>query len=66
MLQQKGFSTTKESSDDIAIHIAKLEELAHRLQLMDKTIDDKMILTKILSTLPPGYDHFISAWESTP
>lgn len=33
---------------------------------MGETISDSMLMTKILLTLPEGYDHFLSAWESTP
>ena len=50
----------------MATHIAKLEDLAHRLTLMGEAITDNMMITKILLTLPAGYDYFVSAWESTP
>ncbi|KAL6419235.1 hypothetical protein ACFW04_011504 [Cataglyphis niger] len=53
-------------SDDIATHIAKLEDIAHRLKLMGETIADFMVITKILMTLPTGYRNFVSAWESAP
>lgn len=66
MLQQNWYNATKKSSDNIATHIAKLEDIAHRLKLMGETIADSIIITKILMTLPTGYRHFVSAWESTP
>lgn len=47
MLQQSWFSATKKSSDDMATHISKLEELAHRLRLMGEIISNSMIITKI-------------------
>lgn len=62
----------KEKSDDMATHIFKLEDLAHRLRMIGETILDSMIITKILMILPVNYNHFINAfyclhqWESTP
>lgn len=66
MLQQRWYSATVEGNDDVATHIAKLEDLAHRLKLMGEQIPDSMIITKILMTLPVNYRYFVSAWESTP
>jgi hypothetical protein len=66
MLQQNWFSATKKSSDDMATHISKLEDMAHRLRMMGENISDSMIITKILMTLPTNYRHFVSAWESAP
>lgn len=66
MLQQKWFSAIKNPSDDMATHIARLEDVAHRLKLMGETISDSMIITKVLMTLPANYSHFVSAWESAP
>lgn len=65
MLQQQWYSATKSSSDSMATHIAKLEDLAHRLKTLGEQIPDSMIITKILMTLPSTYNHFVSAWEST-
>ena len=55
----------KEPSDDIATHIAKLENLAHWLQTLGEKIPNQMIITKILMTLSPSFKYFISAWDST-
>lgn len=65
MLQQKWYQVTKEQKDDMASHIAKLKDLAHRLQTLGEPIADSMIITKILMTLPAAYNHFVTAWEST-
>lgn len=65
MLQQRWYQVSKDSKDNMACHIAKLQDLAHRLQLLDEPISDSMIVTKILMTLPACYSHFITAWEST-
>lgn len=33
---------------------------------MGETISDKLVITKILMSLPTDYKHFVSAWESAP
>lgn len=66
LLMQQWYASQKNPEDDIATHVARLEDLAHRLQLVGEKISDQMIITKILLTLPPPYKYFVSAWESTP
>ncbi|XP_043801638.1 uncharacterized protein LOC122719683 [Apis laboriosa] len=65
MLLQQWYNYQKEPSDDVATHIIKIENLAHRLQTLNEKIPNQMIITKILITLPPSFKYFISAWEST-
>ncbi|XP_061942838.1 uncharacterized protein LOC133667592 [Apis cerana] len=65
MLLQQCYSYQKEPGNDIATHIVKLENLAHRLQTLGEKIPNQMIISKILMTLPPSFKYFISAWEST-
>lgn len=65
MLLQQWYSLQKNSSDDMATHVSRLEDLAHRLQTMGETIPESIIMTKILMTLPPLYKHFVSAWDFT-
>ena len=55
----------KGPSDNLTVHIAKVEDLAYRLKLLGELVTEKMIMTKILLTLPVQYDFFISAWEAT-
>lgn len=65
LLQQKFFAFSKDKSDDIATHISKLETIVHQLRDLGVVIDDNMIITKVLMTLPAEFQHFVSAWEST-
>lgn len=65
MLLQQWYGLQKKPSDDIATHVAKLEDLAHRLETMGEKIPTQMVIAKILMTLPPSFGHFVSAWEST-
>lgn len=55
----------RDSSDDIATHISKVQELEQRLKTLGESISDEMVITKILMTLPPTMNYFVSAWEST-
>lgn len=65
MLQQKWYSAMLKPSDDVAAHIARLGDVAHRLKLMGVDMKDSMVVTKILMTLLEACTHFVSAWEST-
>lgn len=65
ILQQQWFTVGKESADDMLTHIAKIKDLAHRLTALGDKIEDGMVMTKILMTLPPSYQYFVTAWEST-
>lgn len=64
ILQQEWYSLTKDPSHDMASHISKIEDLAHRLKSLGEDMKDADVMTKILLTLPANYDYFISSWES--
>lgn len=64
-LQQKFYVFVKDADDSIAVHIAKLEEIAQQLKDLGETISESMLMTKILMTLPSSFNYFHSAWEST-
>lgn len=66
LLQQKWFSLTKESTDDLATHIARIRDISHKLQLLGENVSERMVMTKILMTLPSSLNYFSAAWESTP
>lgn len=63
-LQQKYYSFTKEPGDDIATFLSKLTEIVQQLKDQNESVSDRMVMTKILMSLPPEYNHFHSAWES--
>lgn len=50
---------------DIATHISKLQNIAHRLKALNTGITEDMVISKILAILPENYKHFRSAWDST-
>lgn len=56
----------KESTDDMATHISKLERLRERLKQMGEKVSDVNFMARIISTLPDTYTHFASALDSAP
>ena len=49
----------------MSLFISKVQELQNNLKQLGEEISDKFVMTKILMSLPEGYGHFVSAWEST-
>lgn len=64
-LLQEFFSFEDDKNADVAINISKLVNMTYRLKSLDKVIEDDMLIAKILGSLPQGFKHFRSAWEST-
>lgn len=65
-LLQEFFNLRYVANSDLSSHISKIENLAHRLKALQQEVDEKMIITKILVTLPENYKYFVTAWESMP
>ena len=65
LLQQKFYSAEKEPSEDIITFVSRLENINHKLTDCDEGMTEKMLITKILMSLPVEMRHFQSAWDST-
>lgn len=65
-LEQEFYAVTFDKEGGIAAHIAKLENLAYEMTALGETVSERMLIGKILNTLPEKYNHFHSAWDSTP
>lgn len=63
-LLQQFYSYSYAKGTDMTLHISKIENIAHKLKSLKQTVDENMIMSKILSTLPAEYAHFQTAWES--
>ncbi|KAH1024909.1 hypothetical protein HUJ05_009743, partial [Dendroctonus ponderosae] len=48
----------------MSTYVSKLEEIRSKLKQAGKEISSKMVMTKILMSLPEHFRHFRSAWES--
>lgn len=64
-LLQKFFRFEKSVDDDMAKFISKLEEIVQQLNDLGEKVSESMVVTRILMALPPSYNHFHSAWDST-
>nr|XP_012138746.1 PREDICTED: uncharacterized protein LOC105662244 [Megachile rotundata] len=64
-LLQAFYNKTFSADEDIATHISSLKNMAFRLNALNTKLDNNMLISKILATLPDKYGHFVSAWEST-
>lgn len=65
LLQQRFFNF-KYDGEGIALFASKIEDLRTQLSQMGENVSDKMIITKIIMSLPEEFKHFQSAWESVP
>lgn len=65
LTQKKYYDYTKEEGDDVAMFVSKLLSIVEEMKDLGTVISDDMIFTKVLIGLPPEFNHFHSAWEST-
>ena len=65
-LEQEFYAATFDKEGGVAGHIAKLENLAYEMTALGETVSERMLIGKILNTLPEKFNHFHSAWDSTP
>lgn len=65
LLQQKFFSLSF-GNETVPAYISKIEEIKNKVEEAGEELSDKMIMTKVLMSLPDEYKHFRSAWESVP
>lgn len=65
MVQQQFFQLKYTQGIEMSLFISKVQEFQSKLKQLGEEISDKFVMTKILMSLPEGYDHFVSAWEST-
>lgn len=52
------------SSDTVAQHIAKVENMARHLKDIGEEISQVTIMAKILGTLPSKFNPFVTAWDN--
>lgn len=64
LLQQK-FFLLEFGNETVSTYVSRLEEIRSKLKQAGEEISEKMVVTKILMSLPERYKHFRSAWEST-
>lgn len=64
-VQQRFYECKLDNSDTIASYLGKLEIIKSQLvNLGDNSITDSGLMSKVISSLPPKYGPFISAWDN--
>lgn len=51
---------------DMKNHVANIKFIAHQLGEVGRPVDEKELITKIVSTLPVAYRPFVSSWRHVP
>jgi len=52
------------SGDKVALHVTKIENMAHQLRDVGETSSDVTIIAKILGSVSEKYNALITAWDS--
>lgn len=66
ILQQKFFSMKFEDKETVSQFLGRFESLLSKLKNLNAEVSQTMAITKITSSLPSQFQHFVSAWESVP
>ena len=64
MVQKQFFDFKWEESENVAHNFSKLEQLAAKMKALGSDVGEKILITRILTTLPKKFNHFHSAWDS--
>ncbi|KAF2904073.1 hypothetical protein ILUMI_02107 [Ignelater luminosus] len=54
----------KYEGQGLAAHVSSLEDISNQLKQLGEDMSDRMLITKILMTLPNEFAHFAPAWGS--
>ena len=63
-LRRKFFAIKMDKSDDILEHINKVKSLADQLTCLEVPMKDKDVVMTLLDSLPPSFEHLITALET--
>lgn len=64
-LLQEFFNYKFNDDQNMTNFLSNLQNMAFKLKSLNQNIDDDMLMSKILSSLPEQFKHFITAWDST-
>ena len=66
-LQRRFFNAKIQPEQSLADYIGELQFILSELTYIgDETFTEDSLISKLTSTLPEGYDAFLTAWDSTP
>ena len=66
MVQNKFYEYKMSIGDSINVHVNKVISLGNLLKDLGKEVDDDMLITKIICSLPPSYNSIVTAWANVP
>jgi hypothetical protein len=66
MIQSRFFHYTMEKGDSINSHVNKVLSMGNLLKDLGKPVQEDMLITKILCSLPPSYNSLVVAWTNVP
>ena len=66
LLQQKFYELRMQPNSDMIDHISVVEQMAEQLNDLGEYISERVVMTKILWTLPPRFRHLSAVWDSVP
>src|ERR1700737_2951057 len=65
-IRRKFFTIKMNESDDIPTHINKVKSLADQLTCLEVPMKDEDVVMTLLDSLPPSFEHLITALETRP
>jgi hypothetical protein len=65
-IRRKFFTIKMDESDDILTHINKVKSLADQLTCLEVPMKDEDVVMTLLDSLPPSFEHLITALETRP
>ncbi len=65
-LQQELLNYQYLPENNVRAHVEAIKLLTLEFKKAGGTFDDEAVCNKIITSLPPSYDHFLTSWESCP
>lgn len=62
-LMREFFAAQYQRGTPIMTHVSQLQNIFNKLKVIDAKVEDEMLISKILCTLPGSMNAFITAWE---
>ena len=66
MVQNSFYEYKMNPGDSINTHVNKVISMGNLLKDLGKPIDDEMLVTKIICSLPSSYNSIVTAWTNVP
>lgn len=64
LVQKQFFDLTWDSSESVVHNLTKMEQLSAKMKALNSEISSTLLLSRVLTILPPKFNYFHTAWES--